>query len=133
MGPVVLVFSGEYHLSHKHQLRSELDALHDEPELVLDMTGVTYIDSTCIAELMMLQSYRTMANLPKVSIVQNASSVGRLFDILGIRSMFEVVPTLDDALPKDGKPFRMHLAVPGDGGIGSAPLPMPVKPQHRNP
>lgn len=59
MATVVKVFAGEYDLTHQAQLRAEFDALYAENSLVLDMSAVTYLDSTFIGELIRLHNLRT--------------------------------------------------------------------------
>lgn len=48
MGTVVQVFVGEYDLAHQLSVRADLDSLCDEPEVIFDMSGVTYLDSTFV-------------------------------------------------------------------------------------
>ena len=48
---VIVVFAGEYDLACQKELRREFDRLHEQPNVVLDFSNVTYLDSTCIAEL----------------------------------------------------------------------------------
>jgi anti-anti-sigma factor len=117
MGAVVMVFTGEYDLSHKARLRAELEALRDEAHLVLDFSDVTYIDSTCISELMRMQDHRAKRQLNRVAIVQTAPSVRRLFDILDMASMFNVVASLDETLPRDGQSCIVQYASPGDDTV----------------
>ena len=66
MDVVVAVFTGEYDLSHKAILHVELSALWEQPNLVLDMSAVSFIDSTCIAELAVLQDRRREAGLGRL-------------------------------------------------------------------
>jgi anti-anti-sigma factor len=114
MGAVVAVFAGEYDLSHKATLRRELGTLRDEPELILDMSAVSYIDSTCVTELLVLQDARAKRGLARASIVAHSPSVRRLFDILQLGKIFRVAAAIDEVLPKDGTAVRVRYPAPGD-------------------
>jgi hypothetical protein len=58
MATIVKIFTGEYDLKHQAALHAEFDALHVEDSLVLDMSAVTYLDSTFIGELIWLHELR---------------------------------------------------------------------------
>ena len=114
MGAVVAVFVGEYDISHKATFRLELSLLRDEPHLVLDMSAVSYIDSTCVTQLVMLADGRGRLGLPPAAIVVHSPSVRRLFDILQLGKLFRVESAIDEVLPKDGTPVRIQYPAPGD-------------------
>ena len=113
MDVVVAVFTGEYDLSHRAILRVELSALCEQPNLVLDMTAITYIDSTCITELMALQDRRLKAGLPATGIVLYAPSVRKLFTILSLGSIFKIASALDELLPKNSTSVTVWHLSPG--------------------
>ena len=88
----IVVFAGEYDLANKSELRKELSRLHSVDELVLDMSEVTYIDSTFIAELMLLRKARKTKKLSPVTIVAPPKSlVRKLFQVTGLLSVLNVV------------------------------------------
>ena len=114
MGVIVAVFAGEYDVSHKAALRLELSLLREEPQVVLDMSAVSYIDSTCITQLVMLADGRGRLGLAPAAIVVHSPSVRRLFDILQLGKLFRVESAIDEVLPKDGTPVRIRYPSPGD-------------------
>ena len=90
-----LVFTGEYDLAVKEQLREELDRLIDEPAVVLDFTDVTYVDSTCVAELMRNRDLRARHQLPPPTILMKAGGrIRRVFEMSGLLSSFDFVEEL---------------------------------------
>jgi len=127
MRTVVRVFSGEYDLTHHRELRAEFDALCDEPNLVLDMRGVTYLDSTFVTELIRLHKCRGERGIGEVSIVRNTFLVKRLFGILYFRTLFRLVDTLKEALPNDGSTVTVQYACRGDQGARFAEPEIPAK------
>ena len=96
----VVVFAGEYDLANKTELRKELSRLHSARDLVLDMSEVTFIDSTFISELILLQNKRKKNGLSGVTVIAPPKSlVRKLFQITGIVSLLHVVeayPVRDD-------------------------------------
>jgi len=114
MDVVVAVFTGEYDLSHKAILHVELSALWEQPNLVLDMSAVSFIDSTCIAELAVLQDRRREAGLGGVGIVLQNPSVRKLFGILNLGSIFHLATAMDEVLPKNSTSVTVWHLTPGD-------------------
>jgi anti-anti-sigma regulatory factor len=114
MRTVVRVFSGEYDLTHKWALRAEFDAVCLEPNLILDMRGVTYLDSTCVTELLRLNKCRGEKDLGQVTIVRSAFIVKRIFGILYFRTLFRLVDTLKEVLPNDCSAVVVQYACRGD-------------------
>ena len=123
MDVVVAVFTGEYDLSHRAILRVELSGLCEQPNLVLDMSAVNYIDSTCIAELVSLQDRRRQAGLPSPGIVLHAPSVRKLFRILSLGSIFNIATALDEVLPKNSTSVTVwHLSPGGETLVASSEI-----------
>ncbi|MGA8325141.1 MAG: STAS domain-containing protein [Candidatus Cybelea sp.] len=109
-GTAVMVFSGEYDLASKDQVRSAFDAVLDAPRLALDFSDVTYIDSTIIHELIRVHNARAAADLERETVVMRNSSLLRLFEILHLRSVFRVVDSLDEAIDKNGEDITVQYA-----------------------
>src|ERR1700685_977171 len=103
MATVVKVFAGEYDLTHQAQLRTEFDAIRDEQNLVLDMSAVTYLDSTFIGELIRLHNRRADRRCNRLTIVRPAPIVKKVLSLLYVFTFARVVATLDEALREDGE------------------------------
>src|SRR5215469_8224626 len=101
MEPVVAVFAGEYTLGSKDKLHRELSRLASKPRLVLDFSEVTYMDSTCIAELMRMEQRRDAAGFEAAYVVMQATVLARIFSVLTLDRVFRIVPTLAEAIDKD--------------------------------
>lgn len=96
----VVVFAGEYDVANKQGIRRTLQRLETSDDLVLDLTEVTFVDSTFITELILLEKARQAKNFPRVTIVTpDGSIVRRVFDVVGIASMFTLVDSYSDARP----------------------------------
>jgi anti-anti-sigma factor len=95
----VVVFAGEYDLACKQQFREELARLRSQSEVVLDFTEVTYVDSTIIAELLLLAKDRISAGFPppKIVLSSNKSAIRRVFDVVQLGKVINLVNSLDGA------------------------------------
>jgi anti-anti-sigma factor len=114
MRTVVRVFSGEYDVTHRAKLREEFDAVCSEPSLILDMRGVSYVDSSFANELLRLHKCRLEKSIGEVSIVRNTFIVRKLFAILYFKTLFRLVDTLEEVLPRNGSPVIIQCACRGD-------------------
>ncbi len=108
-----MMFAGEYDLSCRDRLRTDLDRLSTVQDVVLDLTDVTYIDSTFIAELMRLNGKRSSIGCKRETIVAGNHGVRRVFDILSLGKIFSFVTSLEQATTMDGRPAALYYAQPG--------------------
>jgi anti-anti-sigma factor len=95
---VVLIFVGEYDLACKGQLRAELERLADITNVVLDFSGVTYMDSTTLTELIRLHRLRAENLHERETIVLKHKHIKKLFDMLELKKVFRLVDNLDEAV-----------------------------------
>jgi anti-anti-sigma factor len=93
-GKALLSLAGEFDLSNVETAESGLaDALAKSDEVVIDLSGLTYIDSTAIAFL--VGAGKTLG--PRLAVREsNHPSVTRLLEIVGLRSYFRQ-PEVTDA------------------------------------
>lgn len=124
MATVVKVFAGEYDLTHQAQLRAEFDALRAENSLVLDLSAVTYLDSTFIGELVRLHTMRTQRGCDRLTIVRPAPIAKRVLSLLYIFTFCRVVENLDEALAHNGASVVVHRAFGGYNPVWRRPRPV---------
>jgi anti-anti-sigma regulatory factor len=96
---VVMVFGGEYDLACKRHLRSDLARIADSPDVVLEFTDVTYIDSTVIIELLRLHRGRATKGYPPLTIVLQNPQLLKLFALLHLEKKFHLVDDLCKIIP----------------------------------
>lgn len=109
-GTVVMVFSGEYDIVSKDQVRTAFDAVSEAPRLALDFSDVRYIDSSIIHELLRLHNTRAAGALERETVVVRSKNLLRLFEILHLASVFRVVESLDEAVDKNGEDITVQYA-----------------------
>lgn len=113
MDSVRMVFVGKYDVGGKEQLRADLDRLAALPAVVLDLSRVTYIDSTVITELMRLHNLRAERRLVPETIIVGGGHLKRLFDLLQLDKVFRLVDSGND-LVWDRDSERVHYAFSHD-------------------
>lgn len=121
MAGTVVVFRGEYDFACKEKLRKFLEA-YIEPNLVLDLSEVSYVDSSFVTELVRLHRSRREKNFNSAVIVLRNPMLQRLFEILDLGNLFPVVGTLDEALTNNGKAMSIKYAFRNGDDIESGAL-----------
>jgi anti-sigma B factor antagonist len=98
-GWVIVAISGEIDVHSSAQLRDEIAAAHedDDTRLLLDLSGVTFIDSTALS--VMVAAHKRLRRHGHALRVVAGHSVQRVLGITGLDRVFEVHDSLDDALP----------------------------------
>ena len=114
MGPLVVVFAGEYNVNSKARLHRELGRLTTKPRLVLDFSEVTYMDSTCIAELMRMEQRRVAAGFDRAFIAAQTPVLLRIFTVLSLDRVFRVVPSVEAAAQGDAETLSVEYAFSGE-------------------
>ena len=94
----VVAVEGELDLSSAPNLKWTLvDQLAaGRSQLVLDLTAVTFMDSTALGVLVAVN--RSLGEGMRLVIVCARSNVLKIFELSGMDGVFTIVPTLDEAL-----------------------------------
>ncbi|MBV8489874.1 MAG: STAS domain-containing protein [Candidatus Eremiobacteraeota bacterium] len=110
---VILTFTGEYDLAAREALRAEFDALLGVADVVVDLTGVAYIDSTIVTEFLVAKRKREDAGKrPIVFVVKESGAVRRIVELSFLDKVFPIVTRLDDAV-RPGLDYETREAFPG--------------------
>jgi anti-sigma B factor antagonist len=97
-GEIILELSGEIDLRTSPGLRASCLELLDEKiaRIVLDLTGVSYIDSSGVGTIVELKR-KAMRNKSKVILVGLQPRVRSLFEITRLDKFFDIAATIDEA------------------------------------
>jgi anti-sigma B factor antagonist len=99
-GPVRRIMpSGELDLASVPVLRGEFEFARDDPGvamIVLDLTRLTFIDSTGIGVLLHMSA--ECAETDRLRLVNGSPAIGRLIDLMGVRHRLPIVSLGDDPL-----------------------------------
>jgi anti-sigma B factor antagonist len=95
---VLLTATGEIDLASVGQLESAINASLDRGVdlLIIDLVGVTFLDSTGLRSLMATHAQLETAG-GRLALVAAAGPVMRLFDVTGIESALNIYPSVDAA------------------------------------
>lgn len=96
-GRAVLAVAGEVDLETASQLGDQaLEALRDvSPHLVLDLSGVTFMDSTGLKVLLTVQRRAELAQ-GSLAVVGTTRPVNRIMDLTGLDHTFALYDALGD-------------------------------------
>jgi anti-anti-sigma factor len=92
----VASFAGEIDFTAREDFRSKLAVLADARGAIADLTAVTYMDSSALAEILLLQRGRAHAGKAAMTVVVN-ERIRRFFEIAGLQNVLLLANTLDEA------------------------------------
>jgi anti-sigma B factor antagonist len=97
--PGVLALEGEIDLHESPHVKEKLEPLlaHKVPRIVVDLTGVSYIDSSGLA-LFIEALQRVQAYGGQLALCGLASSVKTIFEIARLDQIFRIFPDKNAAL-----------------------------------
>lgn len=85
-------------ISFRDTFAEILSATDHEPNLILDLSAVRYMDSTCLGKLARLCAARAASGLEKARVVVSSEQLRHLFAMVKFEQLFPIYATLDDAL-----------------------------------
>lgn len=98
-GCAVLAVSGEVDVFSAPAFRDRMmELLSADPMLVVDLTGLAFIDSTGLGVLVSGRN-RALEHGGAVAFACTSDRVLKLLRITGLDSVFDVYPTVDEAVP----------------------------------
>jgi anti-anti-sigma factor len=103
--PAEVRLAGELDISRKQELRDALRSAAGGAAVLLDLSGVTWADSTALAELLRFCTDLERRDVP-VALVVVAPQFNRVIEYAGLRATFHVFDRRDDALGYLERPSR---------------------------
>lgn len=94
--PKVVTLSDEWDIARREEIRDILEDVGAEPCLILDLTAVSYMDSSALNAFMRLQRLRDDHDLPP-AYVAISRQVQRVWEIVGFQKHFPTFSTLQEA------------------------------------
>jgi anti-anti-sigma factor len=88
----------EWDIAYSNRLAWRLVATHDAPSVIVDMSNVTYVDSTCLGKLIRMRCERSERGFPPALIVLPSQHLRRVFEIVGFDKIWRLFDTLDEAI-----------------------------------
>ncbi len=115
----LMVFSGEYDVTCKRQWSEVLEGLCCEPNVIIDFSDVSYLDATCLTEMLKMHARRHDQGFDRETVVLGRPLVRRLFDLLKMQGVVRVVECLDDALQLQRLAPTVRHAFCGNAGTAT--------------
>jgi anti-anti-sigma regulatory factor len=110
------IFAGAYDVTCKRQWSEELECLCTEPDVIIDLSDVSYLDATCLTEMLRMHERRRYNGFDRETVILGQPLVRKLFDLLKIEGAVRIVECLDDATePQKSAPI-VHHAFYGKSG-----------------
>jgi anti-anti-sigma factor len=98
----VILLDGDWDIARRDELERLLKPAYDSPgNLIIDMHGVNYADSTILAALIVLRNRRRAKGLALPSLVIGSRQVRRLLSIAGLGEAFPLYSSVEEARAHD--------------------------------
>jgi anti-anti-sigma factor len=96
---VITVEEPEWDIATCDRLAEVIAPALDHPSVIIDLSSVQYIDSTCLTKFAEMYADRVLVNgYPPCHLVINTYAVSRLFTIAKFDQIWPIHETLDEAL-----------------------------------
>lgn len=94
---IVVTLSGEIDVAAAPTVRERLEqAASRDGTLIVDLTGVSFIDSTALGVLIGIHKQRAGADAG-MRLVVSEPRILKVFEITGLTDLFDIVPSLAEA------------------------------------
>jgi anti-sigma B factor antagonist len=95
-GVALITVNGEIDIATAPALRAELASPHMGSTVIVDLTGVTFLDSTALGVL--VSARKTCREVgADFRLVLSEPRILKVFEITGLTSVFSISPTLEEA------------------------------------
>ena len=95
--PAIVRVTGDVDIATRHELHGAFQSVRDNPRVIVDLTGLSYIDSTAIEQLFRAEKRSAEIHGRLVIVARNQRLI-RLLSIAGITARAPIVETLRAAL-----------------------------------
>lgn len=95
--PVVIALNGEWDIYRREELRKLFRAAYEAVTAILDLSAVSYADSTVLSELVQLRKHREAQDLPPVALVPSPQ-FERVLSITRMDRLWPCYPSVEAAL-----------------------------------
>jgi anti-sigma B factor antagonist len=96
--PVVVSFIGDLDITRQKEVREKLKSIEHTPHVVVDMSGVRYIDSTTLAAFASKRRDRKDRGLPPARMVLVSEQIKRILKVTALDLIWPIHDTLAEAI-----------------------------------
>lgn len=94
----IIKLEGEWDLSRGNELRRHIDRAVEHPRVVIDLSGVSYIDSHCIGMLVRMRTQRVAKGYEPSRLILKSGNVRRVLGLVGVHTLWSVYDSREQAL-----------------------------------
>jgi anti-anti-sigma factor len=80
------------------ELEAALEPSYEHPDVIIDLSAVRYIDSSCLGKLANKRRVRMSKGFAPARIVVSSVNIRRIFNVVGFHEVWPMFDTLDEAL-----------------------------------
>jgi anti-anti-sigma factor len=95
---VVKVEYPELDIAYCDAFAKDLARADGVPNVIVDLSAVTYMDSTCLSKLIFMRKTRSSLGLPQEALVICSPSLRRVLKVVGLDEMWPIFESVDDAV-----------------------------------
>ena len=95
--PLVVPLEGEWDVYRVPELDQRLQPAYTAPQVILDLTSATYIDSTCLGALVRMRKARDARALGPARLVISSPMVLRIFEIVRLDRVWPIYDSVEAA------------------------------------
>ncbi|HEY9181544.1 MAG TPA: STAS domain-containing protein [Candidatus Baltobacteraceae bacterium] len=94
----VVALEGEWDLSRGDELRRRLEPACERARVIVDLSGVTYIDSNCLSMLVRMRTKRVAKGYRPEILVIPSGNIKKIFTGTGFDHLWTIAGSMDEAL-----------------------------------
>ncbi|HEU5481171.1 MAG TPA: STAS domain-containing protein, partial [Candidatus Tumulicola sp.] len=95
---IVTIDRPELDIFFKDDFANRLERTYGRGNVVVDMSSVRFIDSTCLGKLAAMRRERARRDLPQEKLVISSPQMRRIFEIVRFDTVWPIYDTLEEAL-----------------------------------
>ena len=97
---VLITIEGQCDLTVGDRLKSALAEAEHASDLVIDLTKLSFMDSTCLSELLLLHKKRASSRRPPITmVIDPGSPLRRVLHIADAERLFKTVGSIGELEP----------------------------------
>ena len=88
---LTVILDGEYDLASQSDVKEKLARAESERDVIVDLSKVSYLDSSCVAEILLFSKARRQRGLPQETVVVLPGTVAKVLEVTGVGKVCRIV------------------------------------------
>lgn len=108
--PLIVSLEGELDIAERDRLEWNLKPAQFAEALVIDLSQVGYIDSSCLAVLVRLRKLRMEKGFPPAVLVISSKQILKIFQLTQLDALWDIYGTLEEAMAGFSPPQAAEMS-----------------------